>query len=90
MFGSYRADAFRQFGAVLAAAKPNGGRILDIGCAAGDFLASLDATAWNRLGLEPSTMAVQKARARGLEVVEGIFGSTPLPVDRFDASPCWT
>ena len=84
MFGSYRADAFRQFGDVLREYK-GGGRLLDIGCAAGDFLVTLDATGWMAVGVEPSTMATAKARARGLNVVEGIFGAATLPHDRFDA-----
>lgn len=82
-FGSYRTDAFRQFGDVLNKYK-HGGRLLDIGCAAGDFLVTLDTNGWTAVGVEPSTMATSKARARGLNVVEGIFGAATLPYDRFD------
>lgn len=84
MFGSYRTDAFVEFGSLLTKWK-NGGRILDIGCAAGEFLATLDAAKWERVGVEPSVRAARKARERGLQVFLGVFGSVPLPFDRFDA-----
>lgn len=84
VFGSYRVDAFDQFGDVLGQRK-SGGRILDIGCAAGDFLATLDPLRWERVGVEPSSLAVRRANARGLQVIEGAFGSVPLPGGRFDA-----
>ncbi len=84
VFGSYRVDAFEQFGEILRTWK-SGGRILDIGCAAGDFLATLDPTCWERVGVEPSVFAVRKARERGLHVIQGAFGSVPLPEDHFDA-----
>ena len=84
MFGSYRADAFVELGSLLTQLT-SGGRILDIGCASGEFLASLDPAQWERVGVEPSVLAVRRARERGLQVVEGVFGSVSVPFDRFDA-----
>ena len=46
------------------------GRVLDIGCGAGEFLASFAARRWQTIGLEPGHLYVEKAWGRGIEVIE--------------------
>ena len=61
------------------------GRILDIGCGNGGFLASLDSSSWKRTGTELSDRAASGARARGLEVLAGDITQLPLTAGSFDA-----
>lgn len=50
------------------------GRILDIGCAAGNFLASFKGRGWECMGVEPTPVYAKHARERyGLDVKEGMF-----------------
>lgn len=64
-------------------------RILDIGCAFGTFLASLDSR-WQAYGMDPSEYAIGKARERlpraRLELVRD--GRVPFQ-ERFDAITAW-
>jgi SAM-dependent methyltransferase len=46
---------------------PQGGRILDVGCGAGDFLASLDKSVWESTGVDLSETAVQISAERGVD-----------------------
>jgi 2-polyprenyl-3-methyl-5-hydroxy-6-metoxy-1,4-benzoquinol methylase len=48
--------------------KPEGGRILDIGCGLGLFLERFAAPKWERYGVEISDSAAQEARQRGVRV----------------------
>jgi len=54
------------------------GRLLDLGCGAGDFLAQMQTCGWNATGLDASESAVIRARDRGLNVHLGT-----LPNDRW-------
>lgn len=49
------------------------GRALDIGSGPGDFLAVGKKLGWNLLGVEPSPVASNHARSRGLDVRTGFF-----------------
>lgn len=53
----------------------NTGQMLDIGCGPGDFLKVGQDLGWHCVGIEPSPVAAQHARKRGLDVVEGFFSS---------------
>ena len=46
------------------------GRILDIGCGAGEFLCSFTKRGWQTVGVEPGKEYAEKARSRGIEVIE--------------------
>jgi SAM-dependent methyltransferase len=61
------------------------GRLLDLGCWVG-FLASEAARAgWQVTGVEPSRWAAERARSRGVDVVEAPLLEAPLPEASFDA-----
>ena len=48
-------------------------RLLDIGSGPGDFLAVGQALGWETIGVEPSRVACEHARSRGVEVRHGFF-----------------
>lgn len=48
-----------------------GGAVLDVGCGDGEFLAGIANTVDRAVGLELSSEASARARARGLEILEG-------------------
>ena len=60
------------------------GRLLDVGCALGDFLLEAKAAGWHVEGVEISTFAAQRARARGLHVTAGRLEELDLPAASFD------
>jgi SAM-dependent methyltransferase len=66
-YGIWRDAALNQEAALVQTRK-RGGRILDIGCAGGAFLEHFPAGAWERHGVEPSLLAAEKARSRGIQV----------------------
>ena len=65
------------------------GDLLDVGCSTGFFLRVAAEAGWNAVGLEPSRWAVERARAEGLEVHEGVLGDSPLEGRRFDVVTLW-
>jgi SAM-dependent methyltransferase len=46
-------------------------RLLDVGCGTGDFVAHARDAGWDASGVEPSRLASERARGRGLEVFQG-------------------
>ena len=60
------------------------GRLLDVGCALGDFLLEAKASGWDVEGVEISAFAAQQARARGLRVTAGRLEDLDLPAASFD------
>lgn len=62
------------------------GRLLDIGCANGTFLARMRDLGWEVMGVEADKDAVRVSRTHyNLEVVEGAIEEANLPSDYFDA-----
>ncbi len=59
----------------------SGGRLLDVGCGSGAFLARMRALGWNVQGVEPDPAAADLARRRGLQV----SSSLEAPMETFDA-----
>ena len=65
------------------------GRLLDVGCGKGRFLAAASAAGWDAMGVEYAPASAEAARATyGVEVVAGDFLELDLPRD-FDAVTMW-
>ncbi len=60
-------------------------RILDVGCGDGTGMAFLESIGWRASGVEIDSKAVQVAREKGLEVMEGDLASAGFADDSFDA-----
>lgn len=71
--------------------RPAGGRLLDVGCGSGDFLAVMKLTpGWHVTGLEPNAAAVRYAReTRRLDVQTGILPQPGWPDATFDVITMW-
>lgn len=67
------------------------GRLLDVGCATGDFLGEMRRQAdWVVVGIEPSHRAARYAHEHvGLDVVEGVLNTAPFAPGSFDAITMW-
>lgn len=63
----------------------SGGRLLDVGCGSGDFLVQMRDRGWEVHGCDPDESAVERARARVLDVDVGTGESLGHPDDHFDA-----
>lgn len=62
------------------------GRLLDLGCGDGAFLAAMRERGWEVLGVEPDPEAARLARERyGLEVITGTLEVAALPTASVDA-----
>ena len=69
--------------------RPNG-RLLDVGCGKGDYLAEQRRLGWQGAGIEINPFAVQYARGHlDLDVFEGDFASWDLPSASFDIVTMW-
>jgi 2-polyprenyl-3-methyl-5-hydroxy-6-metoxy-1,4-benzoquinol methylase len=61
-----------------------GGRLLEVGCASGYFLAMLRDLGWDVCGVEPNMCAAQRARDAGLDVRTGTLEQIAFPNCSFD------
>lgn len=62
------------------------GRILDVGCGSGQFLAQMQDLGWEVMGVEPNSEAARIAEGQyGLKVYQETFDKAPLPENNFDA-----
>ena len=59
-------------------------KLLDVGCGNGDYLAIASEAGWKVKGVEPDPKAVEIARSRGLEVVQGGIGEVSTDREQFD------
>lgn len=67
-----------------------GGRILDLGCSAGGFLASLKGPSWELFGVDMSDRVAREAEARtGAQIFVGDILDAPFPPASFDAITCF-
>jgi SAM-dependent methyltransferase len=71
-------------------AQLHGGRLLDVGCGSGSFLAEMRrAPGWQVAGVEPVEHAWRLCRSLGLEVVHGTLDQAAFPEGSFDAITLW-
>jgi 2-polyprenyl-3-methyl-5-hydroxy-6-metoxy-1,4-benzoquinol methylase len=61
------------------------GKLLDVGCGSGQFLAQMAELEWQVTGVEPDGDAVKVAQALGLDVRHGMLEDAKLPENSFDA-----
>ncbi len=87
----FRGRSLRARVALLARLRPQGGRLLDVGCGSGDFLAAAHASGkWQAEGLEPNTEAAQlAAETPGVIAHVGHLSSPGGLVGPFDAITLW-
>ena len=76
--GSWRAPTLRREAELARQLKPQG-RILDVGCAGGEFLGHFLAGGWECFGVEPATIAAQVASKRGITIYRGTLQEVVLP-----------
>jgi SAM-dependent methyltransferase len=78
-----RQSNFAVIAKFLTAQFPNGGKLLDVGCAHGWFLEETRAH-FAVLGIEPDAAVFARARAKSLPVREGFFPDVLEESERFD------
>lgn len=70
--------------------KSGGGSVLDLGCATGGFLSTLEGSSWSLFGVEMSEEAAAVARKRcGADVFVGDILDAPFAPGSFDAITCF-
>ncbi len=67
------------------------GRLLDVGCATGDFLTEMrQQPGWQVYGIEPGYSAARRAHDESrLDVLCGVLTTAPFPAASFDAITFW-
>ncbi len=69
---------------------PGPGRLLDVGCATGEFLAAARARGWDTYGVEPSPPAAQEAAsASGSPIHNGTLDTAAYATSWFDVITMW-
>jgi SAM-dependent methyltransferase len=61
------------------------GSLLEVGCGRGDLLAALQERGWTVKGLDPSPIACEATRSRGVEAELGTIEDVELPESAYDA-----
>jgi ubiquinone/menaquinone biosynthesis C-methylase UbiE len=69
--------------------EPNGRPLLDVGAYTGVFVEIAAQHGWDAWGVEPSSWAVERARSRGLQMVQGTLETADLPNDHFHVVTMW-
>lgn len=93
-YAGFREDAVFQAAirerlrAEFAPRVPVGGRILDVGCGNGEFMAAAAQAGYRVTGTDISVPAVELCRSRGLDAVAGDFLTLPFDGE-FDAVTMW-
>lgn len=67
----------------------NGRRLLDVGAHTGVFVDIATRHGWDAWGVEPSTWAVEQARAQGLQMHLGTLENADFPAGHFSVVTMW-
>ncbi|HEX9696744.1 MAG TPA: class I SAM-dependent methyltransferase [Actinomycetota bacterium] len=86
---SYMTRCWREVAPLLHRRFPARGRLLDIGCATGAFIAAAARDGWNVAGIEYSVDAAARARDAGLDVRAGTLAGEPFAGETFDVVGAW-
>ena len=62
-----------------------GGRLLDVGCGAGEWLESMSLLGWKAIGVDFDERAVASGRSRGIDVRLGAIQDQRFEAEQFDA-----
>jgi SAM-dependent methyltransferase len=65
------------------------GRMLELGCASGNFMTRMKKAGWQVDGIEFSATAAEVAQRRGFRVVEGTVETAPEPAHPYDLIVAW-
>jgi len=65
------------------------GRLVDVGAYTGVFVEIAAQHGWEAYGLEPSRWAVEQARGRGVQMIEGTLATSGLAAASFDVVTMW-
>lgn len=84
-----RALTFQRHLKRVEALKRPPGRLLDIGAYSGVFVEAARAGGWDAWGLEPCRWAVEQARGRGLNMLEGSLDTVDIEEGSFDVVTMW-
>jgi 2-polyprenyl-3-methyl-5-hydroxy-6-metoxy-1,4-benzoquinol methylase len=85
-----RTFAYRLHALERASLPRTGGRLLDVGCAAGYFLTVMQQRGWQVEGVEPSRTIARFGRERfGVTIHEGTLDTIKLPPASYDLITLW-
>ena len=65
------------------------GRMLEVGCASGEFLHEMAQKGWDVTGIEFSPVAAENARELGYPIYVGTVENTPEPTQKYDLVVGW-
>lgn len=83
---SYMREVFSKAADVIARHKPRGGRLIDIGCGYGFFLAEMKRRGgWELDGMDVSTTATDYTASLGFRITQGTLETVRYPDCSFDA-----
>lgn len=85
IYGASKRRIISELVSDLAAFRPVGGRLLDVGCASGEIMRAAAAAGWDCTGVEISPRLAAAASAAGFPVHAGSLETLRTPDDSFDA-----
>ncbi|MFH1199925.1 MAG: class I SAM-dependent methyltransferase, partial [Candidatus Micrarchaeota archaeon] len=85
-----REATFKSSLRIIEKHRPQKGRILDVGCAAGFFLKAAKESGWEECGVEPSKWLADYGNKKlGLDIKAGTLAQAKFPAGHFDVVTLW-